>query len=83
MKVMLSGLQDMNFPANDGKIVDGVKLHYNLVDPNVIGRGAFNQFVPRHVFDTFSLGSEHLEEILGTEVEIVFNNKGKIVGLNV
>jgi hypothetical protein len=80
MKVMLMGFQEVNFKTRDGDEIDGVKLHYNGIDTNVVGRTAESQFIRRHVFDTFGYKMKDMKDILGTEVNIDFNGKGKIVG---
>jgi len=82
MRSYLAGLQDMQFKRGEDEI-DGVKLHFLSVDPNVQGKAAFNQFVRRHVFDTFGIAVADLIEMIGSEVRIDFNPKGKIVGLEV
>jgi hypothetical protein len=82
MRCILTGTQDMQFQMN-GEEIDGVKLHFLSVDPNVVGKAAANQFVKRHVFDSFGVNLAEMSEILGTEINIDFNNKGKIVGFSV
>jgi hypothetical protein len=82
MKVLLNGFQDMKFQTADGE-VDGVKLHYSAVDPNVYGRTAENKFIPRHVFDTFGISLKKMQDLFGAEINLDFNGKGKIVGFSV
>jgi hypothetical protein len=80
MKVMFYGYQDIDFTGRDGKRVDGVKLHYSGIDPSVFGRTCENQYVVRHVVDSFDVKVSDMNDLLGAEVNIDFNGKGKIVG---
>jgi hypothetical protein len=74
---MLMGVKDMDFTI-DGDKIDGVKLHYTCLDPDVFGSAAENKMVQRHVLNHYKIGFEDLKARLGTEVEIVFNGKGRI-----
>jgi hypothetical protein len=67
----------MNFTI-DGDVVDGVKLHYTNIDPDVFGEAAENKMVQRNVLNAYKMNFEDLKASLGKEIEIVFNGKGKI-----
>jgi hypothetical protein len=81
MKVMLVGVQDMEFTTQDGGVIDGVKLHYLETAEGVSGHKTSSKYVARNVFNSFGVNLKSLVECLGTEVDVEYNSYGKMVGL--
>jgi hypothetical protein len=72
----------MTFTAeNTGELIDGVRLHYVAINPNVIGKEAVSKFVKRHVFNQFGISLHDLEKLCGKDMTFSFNHKGQLVGL--
>jgi hypothetical protein len=82
MKCVLAGVCDMDFQAGRDRI-DGAKLHYLGIDPSTKGQTANNQFVPRHILEHSNVKRGEIEDLVGTEMNIDFNDKGKIIGIMV
>ena len=77
MKCVLVGMNDINFKNGEDE-VNGVKLHFLSPDSNTVGHMACSQFLRRDFFNSFGYKFSELKELLGTEVNIEFNTKGKI-----
>jgi len=74
MKQVLVGYAKMNFTARDGSKVEGVKL-YTLYSSNDVdaGQATGSVFLKPH------LVPGNLSDYLGLELEIDFDQKGKLV----
>jgi len=83
MKIMLVGVQDMNFTTQDKSVIDGVKLHYLTVDASVYGHKATSKFISRNVFNSIGVSIKELTEVLGTEINVEFNEGGRISGVEI
>lgn len=75
MVVQVVGKQEMSFETKDGSHVEGTNLFGLTSNPNVNGLEALKVFVPRTI--EIPKGLE-----LNKKVNIDFNHKGKIVGIN-
>ena len=82
MKCMLMGLNNYDGIKTPTGNIDGVKLHWTNVDGNTFGHQANNQMVQRNVFNGFGLTVKEVMDLIGTEVNIEFNPKGKICGFS-
>lgn len=79
MKVVLCGVQVLNFELN-GEKVDGMKLFMHYVTPEVVGEWAGDVFVQREkMADIFLVDPL---QYVGEEVNMDFNRKGKLVSLS-
>ena len=75
MVVQVVGMQDMSFDTKEGSHIDGTNLFCLAPNPNIEGLEALRIFVPRTV--GIPKGLE-----LNKKVNIDFNHKGKIAGIN-
>jgi hypothetical protein len=81
MKLMLVGVQDMNFTTQDNSQIDGVKLHYLTIDGSVSGHKATSKFIQRNVLNASKIGVDELISVIGTEIDVDFNEIGKVCGV--
>jgi len=81
MKSQLIGIEDMNFKLDNGEVIDGVRLHFVTVDPNVMGNFAGQKFVQRKALSNLGLSLKSFEELLNQEVNMFFNQKGRFCGI--
>jgi len=82
MKVNLVGLQDFNFKTREGEVIDGVKLHYLIPEENTYGFQAEKIYIARNVFKSFKVDIEELIHCIGCDIDIEFNNKRKVCGID-
>ena len=75
MIVQVVGKQEMSFETKDGSHVEGTNIFALTSNPNVNGFEALKVFVPKTI--EIPKGLE-----LNKKVNIDFNHKGKIVGIN-
>lgn len=75
MIVQVVGKQEMSFETKDGSHVEGTNIFALTSNPNVNGFEAMKVFVPKTI--EIPKGLE-----LNKKVNIDFNHKGKIVGIN-
>jgi hypothetical protein len=83
MKLVLVGVQDMNFTTQDNSQIDGVKLHYLAIDGSIFGHKATSKFVQRNVLNACSVGVKELTDVIGSEIDVDFNETGKICGIQI
>ena len=76
MIVQVVGKQEMSFETKDGSHVEGTNIFALTSNPNVNGFEAMKVFVPKTI--EIPKGLE-----LNKKVNIDFNHKGKIVGINI
>lgn len=81
MKVLLVGVQDMDFKSRDGNDINGVKVFIAYPDSNTYGNVAEYKFIQRNVFESFKLPVEKLIDKIGEVVNVEFDPKKKIVGI--
>lgn len=74
VKQILVGYANMDFTGRDGKKVEGVKL-YTLYASNDVDAGQ----VTGNVFLRPHMVPENLSDYLGAELEMDFDQKGKLV----
>lgn len=74
-KIYVVGVQFMNFKGNDGKQVDGVKVHYTqqVNRQGLSGDIAGNFFVSRQYWDNLPYQPK-----CGAECLVYFNRYGKV-----
>ncbi len=75
MKSVLLGFRGLNFSTQDGR-VEGTQLFTAYPSPDVTGQETSKVFVRPE------LCPEGLENYIGSEINIEFNNKGKVVGVS-
>lgn len=80
-KVNFVGLQELDFESRDGKQIQGLKLHINYLDDQVMGFKADSKFVSREACKNLGLTVEGLSPFIGMEVELETNLKGSITGV--
>lgn len=74
MSVKVVGKQNVNFNNDEGKKIEGVKLHFIGEDFNVEGKAVFTQF-----FRTdSSLYSQAVQLPIMSEIVLVYGRKGKV-----
>ena len=84
LKVYLVGFQDFKFKADDGGEIDGVKLFFleeMEISTSNYGYKPAEKFVKRITFDSFGISVSKLSENVMTEVEMLFNSKGRLVDI--
>ena len=84
MKAKLTGIQNYNkLQMQDKSVLDGSKLFYTYVSPDVKGEAADGKFITRETLELFGLTYENLVLCVGTEINIEYGPKNKIVGISV
>jgi uncharacterized protein YuzE len=84
MKAVLVGMQNYNnLKMQDGAVIDGVKLFFNYKNPDVKGVAADNKFVNGEHLAAFGITVNELEMNVGSEVDIDYGPKNKIVGISI
>lgn len=81
-KVTFVGLQSLDFETRDGNTIQGFKLHIIYPDDNVNGLLADSKFISREACRNLGITSDILTPLIGKEVELVTNIKGKITGIS-
>ena len=81
-KVNLIGVRNLDFKADDGKTIQGVKIFFSHDDPNVKGQITENKFISSaacgNMGITFDDLVSHIDEVL--DIDVDFN--GKIIGIS-
>lgn len=80
-KVKFVGLQNLDFETRDGNQIQGLKLHITFPDENVMGLMADSKFISREACKNLGLSVESLSPMIGQDVEIETNIKGKVTGV--
>lgn len=80
-KVNFIGLQNLDFETRDGNQIQGLKLHITFPDENVMGLMADSKFISRDACKNLGLSVDSLSPMIGKEIEIETNIKGKVTGV--
>ena len=80
-KVRLIGLQNLDFETRDGNTIQGLKLHINYPDENVMGLIADSKFISREACKNLGITVDTLSPLIGKDVELETNIKGKVTGV--
>lgn len=80
-KVKFVGLQNLDFETRDGKQIQGLKLHINFPDENVMGLMADSKFISRQACTNLGITVEGLTPLIGKDVELETNLKGQVTGV--
>ncbi len=80
-KVKFVGLQVLDFETRDGKSIQGLKLHINYPDENVMGMKADSKFVSREACKNLGFTVNSLSPMIGKDVDIETNINGSITGV--
>ena len=76
MVVTLFGIQDVDFVTDDGKKVTGMNLFVGYQSRFVTGQITKKYFVSDQA--SFYQGSDPLKSAIGTDIDLVFNDRGRI-----
>lgn len=76
MKSILLGIRGLDFSTEDGK-VKGTQLFLAFPSDGVIGQETGKAFVRPE------LCPEGLADCIGSEIDVAYNNKGKVIGVEV
>ena len=76
MVVTLYGIQDVDFVTDDGKKVTGINLFVGYPSRFVTGHITKKYFISDQA--SFFEGSEPLKSVIGSEIDLVFNDRGRI-----
>lgn len=83
MKVTLVGVKEIEaFETREGNTIEGVKLHIAYPDSDTYGNVCDNKFIDRKVYDSFGVPVEQLITKIGEVINLEFNPKMKVVGLD-
>jgi len=74
-EMTIVGMQSMSFKTDSGDLMEGIKVYFNVYDPNVTGQMASGQFVRQAVIENMPYFPKVGEKCIG-----YFNMKGKISG---
>ena len=79
--VKLVGLQNLDFETRDGKLIQGIKLHFTAPDENVMGHLADSKFINSVSCANLGITIDSLSPFIGKDIEIDTNLKGNITGV--
>ena len=79
--VRLIGLQNLDFETRDGNTIQGLKLHINYQDENVMGLMADSKFISSEACKNLGITVDTLSPLIGKNVELETNIKGKVTGV--
>lgn len=80
-KCRLIGVQELDFEANDGKPIKGVKLHLSYPSDVVYGEKVDTKFISDNLCRKIGVYAEEMKELVGGEIELLLNPDGKLVGV--
>lgn len=80
-KVKFVGLQELDFETRDGEQIKGLKLHICYPDENVMGLAADSKFLNSASCRNLGLTVDTLTPMIGQDVDLETNLKGKVTGL--
>lgn len=78
----LIGVQELDFEANDGKVIKGVKLHLSYPSDVVYGEKVDTKFISDNLCRKIGAYAEDFKEFVGSEIELILNPEGKLVGVS-
>lgn len=79
--VTLLGVQELDFQADDGKQIKGIKLHVAFPDQFVSGQKVDTKFISDAVCSNLKIYPSELKDFIGEEIEIQTNFSGKLMGI--
>lgn len=82
MKVRVVGLHPLDFPSSDGKQIKGINVECNFDDPDTYGKKADHKFLSDVVLKNLGLKLEDLLPLIGSDVDLELNFKGKVNGIS-
>ena len=80
-KVTLIGVRNLDFTADDGKVIQGVKIFFAHDDPNVEGQVTENKFISSASCDKMGLTYGSLCSCIGSILDVDVDFNGKIIGI--
>lgn len=80
-KVKLYGVQELNFDADDGKHVEGIKLHFGAFNKHVYGEKVDTKFFDVPACDRLGLNYSDLCSWVGKEIDFDLDFSREIVGI--
>lgn len=81
-KVFFVGLQNIDFDdRKTGDHIEGLKLHINYLDDNVMGLKADSKFINHEACKNLGFTVDSLAPLIGHEVELETNLKGSVTGV--
>ena len=78
----LIGVQELDFEANDGKLIKGVKLHLSYPSDMVYGEKVDTKFISDNLCRKIGVYAEDFKEFVGSDIELILNIEGKLVGVS-
>lgn len=81
-RVTLLGVQELDFQANDGKDIKGIKLHVCFPDEFVSGQKVDTKFISDSSCRHLHISSAELDGFIGKQIEISTNFNGKLLGIS-
>lgn len=81
-KVTLIGVRNLDFTADDGKAIQGVKIFFAHDDSNVEGQVTENKFISSAACDKMGLTFGNLCSCIGSILDIDVDFNGKIIGIS-
>lgn len=79
----LLGVQQVDFTSDDGKPIVGIKLHISYLSDNVHGEKVDTRFLSESLCKKIGITAVELIDLIGSDVELVLNPDGKVVGIAV
>lgn len=84
MKMIIKGLERVDYTSKKtDRPVDGVRLHVERKDPNVVGVYVEQIFVATYALENMGcvLPADKYQSLIGKPVEIEYNRFGRVVGV--
>lgn len=81
MKVKLIGVRSLNFTADDGRDISGIKLFIAYPENDVYGLMTDSRFISDNVFESFDVPVKDLINSIDSDIDVDINPKNKIVGI--
>ncbi|RKJ40165.1 hypothetical protein D7Y09_16060 [bacterium 1XD42-1] len=75
MKSVLLGVRGLDFPGGDGRRVEGTQLFLAYPSEGVIGQESCKVFVQPNSCPS------NIQDYIGAEIDVAYNNKGKVIGI--
>lgn len=79
--VNLVGVQNLDFETNDGKAIQGIKLHMNYLNKNVEGLKADTKFISRDACNQANITLDSLRPLIGGVVDLDVGIDGTVCGI--
>ena len=77
MKSVLLGVRALDFSGGDGRRVEGTQLFLAYPSEGVIGQESCKVFVQPGCCPA------NIQDCIGMEIDVAYNNKGKVIGVEI